>query len=158
VAILTWLYSVMEAPIQWKDLTNHKVKVCWVFLLLDDIKTVCSKLCLCQRNAQTYIYINWIYAGEIFSELISSVEMLGGKYSVLYVSDPFRSIHLPYHRELERFLAESAAGNASLNSTHCDEVCQIKSSLLEGVLVVSFHVSLSSVSFIHDSAFFLPRV
>jgi hypothetical protein len=105
-----------------------------------------------------YIYINWIYAGEIFSELISSVEMLGGKYSVLYVSDPFRSIHLPYHRELERFLAESAAGNASLNSTHCDEVCQIKSSLLEGVLVVSFHVSLSSVSFIHDSAFFLPRV
>ncbi|KAL9407461.1 hypothetical protein Peur_004433 [Populus x canadensis] len=72
---------------------------------------------------------------EIFSELISSVEMLGGKYSVLYVSDPFRSIHLPYHRELERFLAESAAGNASLNSTHCDEVCQIKSSLLEGVLV-----------------------
>ncbi|KAJ6944956.1 hypothetical protein NC651_000094 [Populus alba x Populus x berolinensis] len=72
---------------------------------------------------------------EIFSELISSVEMLGGKYSVLYVSDPFRSIHLPHHRELERFLAESAAGNASLNSTHCGEVCQIKSSLLEGVLV-----------------------
>ncbi|KAF9688561.1 hypothetical protein SADUNF_Sadunf01G0001200 [Salix dunnii] len=81
---------------------------------------------------------------EIFSELISSVEMLGGKYSALYVSDPFRSIQLPYHQELERFLAESAAANASMNSTHCDEVCQIKSSLLEGVLVVSFHVSLSS--------------
>ncbi|KAB5572814.1 hypothetical protein DKX38_000008 [Salix brachista] len=75
---------------------------------------------------------------EIFSELISSVEMLGAKYSALYVSDPFRSIQLPYHQELERFLAESAAGNASMSSTHCDEVCQIKSSLLEGVLVVSF--------------------
>ncbi|KAJ6338673.1 hypothetical protein OIU76_008190 [Salix suchowensis] len=74
---------------------------------------------------------------EIFSELISSVEMLGAKYSALYVSDPFRSIQLPYHQELERFLAESAAGNASMNSTHCDEVCQIKSSLLEGVLVLN---------------------
>ncbi|KAG5251999.1 transmembrane protein [Salix suchowensis] len=72
---------------------------------------------------------------EIFSELISSVEILGAKYSALYVSDSFRSIQLPYHQELERFLAESAAGNASMNSTHCDEVCQIKSSLLEGVLV-----------------------
>ncbi|KAB5569577.1 hypothetical protein DKX38_003370 [Salix brachista] len=81
---------------------------------------------------------------EIFSELISSVEILGAKYSALYVSDPFRSIQLPYHQELERFLAESAAGNASMNFTHCDEVCQIKSSLLEGVLVVSFRVSLSS--------------
>ncbi|KAG6781861.1 hypothetical protein POTOM_011244 [Populus tomentosa] len=70
----------------------------------------------------------------MFPELINSMEMLGGKYAVLYVSDPFRSIQLPYHEELERFLAEGAGGNASLNSTHCDEVCQIKSSLLEGVL------------------------
>ncbi|KAH8512333.1 hypothetical protein H0E87_005824 [Populus deltoides] len=60
---------------------------------------------------------------------------VGGKYVVLYVSYPFRSIQLPYHQELERFLAEGAGGNASLNSTHCDEVCQIKSSFLEGVLV-----------------------
>ncbi|CAK7339058.1 unnamed protein product [Dovyalis caffra] len=72
---------------------------------------------------------------ETFSELISSVETLGEKYAVLYVSDPFQPIQLPYHRELERFLAEGAAGNASLNSMHCDEVCQIKASLLEGVLV-----------------------
>ncbi|XP_011025098.1 PREDICTED: uncharacterized protein LOC105126065 [Populus euphratica] len=71
---------------------------------------------------------------EMFCELINSVEMLVGKYAVLYVSDPFRSIQLPYHQEIERFLAEGAGGNASLNSTHCDEVCQIKSSLLEGVL------------------------
>ncbi|KAF2286329.1 hypothetical protein GH714_014231 [Hevea brasiliensis] len=70
---------------------------------------------------------------EILFELISSVETLGAKYEVLYLSDPFRSIQYPSYRELERFLAEGTAG--SLNSTICDEVCKIKSSLLEGVLV-----------------------
>ncbi|KAI4334749.1 hypothetical protein L6164_013461 [Bauhinia variegata] len=72
--------------------------------------------------------------GEILSELISSVEESGAKYTVLYVSDPFRSIHYPSYRELERYLAEGAAGNKSANTT-CDEVCHIKSSLLEGLLV-----------------------
>lgn len=81
------------------------------------------------------ILIQIFYAGQILSELISSVESLGAKYEVLYLSDPFRSIQYPSRRELERFLAEGTAG--SLNSTICDEVCQIKSSLLEGVLVVS---------------------
>lgn len=76
-------------------------------------------------------------AGKIFSELLSSVDQSGAKYAVLYVSDPIKSIQYPSHRELERFLAESASGNASANSTACDEVCQIKSSLLEGLLVVS---------------------
>lgn len=72
---------------------------------------------------------------EIFSELISSVEQSGAKYSVLYVSDPIRSVQYPSHRELQRFLAEGTIGNGSANSTHCDEVCQIKSSLLEGIFV-----------------------
>lgn len=72
---------------------------------------------------------------KIFSELLSSVDQSGAKYAVLYVSDPIKSIQYPSHRELERFLAESASGNASANSTACDEVCQIKSSLLEGLLV-----------------------
>ncbi|KAF9686535.1 hypothetical protein SADUNF_Sadunf03G0168700 [Salix dunnii] len=84
---------------------------------------------------------------EMFSELIDSVEMLGGKYAVLYASHPFRSIQLPYHRELERFLAEGAGGNASVNSNRCDEVCQIKSSLLKGVLCVSFHALFMIVLF-----------
>lgn len=75
-------------------------------------------------------------AGEIFSELVSSLEQLEEKYSVLYVSDPFRSIQYPSTRDLERFLVESAGGNASANGT-CDGVCQVKSSLLEGLLVVS---------------------
>ncbi|XVF19151.1 hypothetical protein REPUB_Repub11eG0084400 [Reevesia pubescens] len=71
---------------------------------------------------------------KIMNEVISSVEQSGAKYAALYVSDPFKSIHYPGYRELERFLAEST-GNASANSTSCDEVCKIKSSLLEGVLV-----------------------
>lgn len=72
---------------------------------------------------------------EVFSELISSLEQSGTKYTVLYVSDPFRSIQYPSYRDLERFLAEGTYGNGSANSTTCDEVCQIKSSLLEGLLV-----------------------
>ncbi|KAF5725537.1 hypothetical protein HS088_TW23G00260 [Tripterygium wilfordii] len=72
---------------------------------------------------------------EIFSEVISSVEQSGAKYAVLYVSDPMRSIQYPTHRELERFLAEGVRGNGSLGDKVCDEVCRIKSSLLEGLLV-----------------------
>lgn len=73
------------------------------------------------------------FAGEIFSELLLSMEQSGQKFASLYVSCPYSN---PSLRELERFLAEDSAGNALTNST-CDGVCQIKSSLLEGVLVVS---------------------
>ncbi|KAL0389798.1 UNVERIFIED_CONTAM: hypothetical protein Scaly_0336900 [Sesamum calycinum] len=72
---------------------------------------------------------------SILSQLLNSVNQLGAKYTVLYVSDPLKSIkHLP-HRGLERFLAEGSMGNGSANSTVCDGVCKIKSSLLEGILV-----------------------
>ncbi|KAK6921308.1 V-type proton ATPase subunit S1/VOA1, transmembrane domain [Dillenia turbinata] len=72
--------------------------------------------------------------GDIVSKVISSVEQSGATYSVLYVSDPSKSIHHPFSGHLERFLVEGTSGNGSANST-CDEVCQIKSSLLEGLLV-----------------------
>lgn len=72
--------------------------------------------------------------GEVFSELIRSVEKTGAKYSVLYVSEPVNVIRYPSYRQLDRFLAESS-GNASQNSTSCDGVCQIKSSMLEGLFV-----------------------
>lgn len=94
---------------------------------------LCHLVCLRNVHANTLIK----YTGETLSKLISSVETLGAKYEVLYLSDPFRPIQNPSHRELERFLAEGTAGNGPLNSTACDEVCKIKSSLLEGVLVVS---------------------
>lgn len=84
-------------------------------------------------------------AGEVFSELINSMDQSGERYAVLYVTDPFRSIQYPSHREIERFLAEGAAGNGLANSTICDEVCQIKSSLLEGLFVVSSCLTLFSV-------------
>ncbi|KAF8398622.1 hypothetical protein HHK36_017553 [Tetracentron sinense] len=73
--------------------------------------------------------------GEILSEIVSSVEQSGDSYTVLYASDRFRSNQYPPYKELQRFLAEGAFGNGSANSTICDGVCQIKSSLLEGVLV-----------------------
>ncbi|KAG8387402.1 hypothetical protein BUALT_Bualt02G0017800 [Buddleja alternifolia] len=72
---------------------------------------------------------------SILSQLLNSVNQLGAKYTFLYVSVPFRSNQYLSHRGLERFLAEGTMGNGSANSTICDGVCQIKSSLLEGILV-----------------------
>ncbi|XP_057956281.1 uncharacterized protein LOC131149658 [Malania oleifera] len=72
---------------------------------------------------------------EILSELISSLDQSGTRYAVLYISDPLRSIQYPSYQEIQRFLAEGTHGNGSSNSTVCDDVCLIKSSLLEGVLV-----------------------
>ncbi|KAE8660312.1 expansin-A1-like [Hibiscus syriacus] len=72
---------------------------------------------------------------EILNEVMSSVEQSGAKYAALYVSDPFKSIHYPGYKELERFLAEDTPKNASATAQVCDEVCKLKSSLLEGVLV-----------------------
>ncbi|GER50715.1 type IV secretion system protein virB4 [Striga asiatica] len=72
---------------------------------------------------------------NVLSQLLNTVSQLDAKYSVLYISDPFRSASHFSHQGLERFLAEGSLGNASANSTTCDGVCQIKSSLLEGILV-----------------------
>lgn len=67
--------------------------------------------------------------GQVFSELITSLDHSGAKYTVLYVSDPYNPI------QIGRLLAESP-GNASLNSTiFCDGVCQVKKTLLEAVFV-----------------------
>lgn len=64
------------------------------------------------------------------------MEKTGAKYSVLYVSDPVNVIRYPSARQLDRFLAEKS-GNKSDDPNHCDGVCQIKSSMLEGLFVVS---------------------
>ncbi|XP_039008502.1 uncharacterized protein LOC120136591 isoform X2 [Hibiscus syriacus] len=72
---------------------------------------------------------------EILNEVMSSVEQSGAKYAALYVSDPFKSTHYPGYKELERFLVEDNPKNASASGQICDEVCKLKSSLLEGVLV-----------------------
>lgn len=87
----------------------------------------------------------FVFVGEVLSKVINSVEESGAKYAVLYVSDPSRSIRYPSYRELQRFLEESAE---STNSTACDKVCQLKSSLLEGIFVVSFFVHFKFISII----------
>ncbi|XP_071736047.1 uncharacterized protein [Rutidosis leptorrhynchoides] len=73
------------------------------------------------------------FEGQVFSELITSVEKTGAKYSVLYVSDP-GVIRYPSYRQVDRFLAEKS-GNSSHDSNGCDGVCQIKSTMLEGLFV-----------------------
>lgn len=78
-----------------------------------------------------------INIGKTLLEIVTSAEHVGAKYEILYISDPFRSIRHSYMK-LERFIAEGSSGNESAKSaTFCDEVCQIKSSLLEGLFVVS---------------------
>ncbi|XP_039136760.1 uncharacterized protein LOC120274076 [Dioscorea cayenensis subsp. rotundata] len=72
--------------------------------------------------------------GEILSELVNFLDKSGASYSILYASDPKKSLQYPPHWAINRFLAESTSGKSS-NTTTCDGVCQIKSSLLEGFFV-----------------------
>ncbi|KAJ0978134.1 hypothetical protein J5N97_013608 [Dioscorea zingiberensis] len=76
----------------------------------------------------------FLWAGEILSELVNTLDQSGASYSILYASDPYKSLQYPPHWAINRFLTESNSGNSS-NSTTCDGVCQIKSSLLEGFFV-----------------------
>ncbi|XP_018676396.2 uncharacterized protein LOC103971056 isoform X1 [Musa acuminata AAA Group] len=71
--------------------------------------------------------------GEVFSDIVDLLKQSGAKYTVLYTSRPYKTLQYPAHLAL-RFLADSTQSNASNNST-CDGVCQIKSSLLEGIFV-----------------------
>ena len=84
-------------------------------------------VCVCAQ----IIYPN-VHTGEVFSKLLSSMERSGKRYAVLYASDSYNPIQYPSRMEIDRFLAETT--NAT---TGCGEVCKIKSSLLEGLLVVS---------------------
>lgn len=88
---------------------------------------------LCQSPFE---FLTYECAGGYLSELITSLDHSGAKYTVLYVSDPYNS--MPYSPQIGRLLAENASGNASLNSTaFCDGVCQVKKTLLEAIFVVS---------------------
>ncbi|CAO2825355.1 unnamed protein product [Amaranthus hypochondriacus] len=72
--------------------------------------------------------------GGYLSDLITSLDHSGAKYTVLYVSDPYNPI--PYSFPMGRLLAENASGNASMNFTaFCDGVCQVKKTLLEAIFV-----------------------
>ncbi|KAH7677573.1 hypothetical protein IHE45_07G093400 [Dioscorea alata] len=69
--------------------------------------------------------------GEILRELVNFLDQSGASYSMLYVSDPYTSLQYLPNLSRSRILAENTSGN----STTCDGVCQIKSSLLEGFFV-----------------------
>ncbi|URE18375.1 hypothetical protein MUK42_12485 [Musa troglodytarum] len=71
--------------------------------------------------------------GEALSNVVNMLKESGAKYTILYASKPYRTTQYPAHSAV-RFLAESPQSQASDNST-CDGVCQIKSSLLEGIFV-----------------------
>ncbi|CAH9073068.1 unnamed protein product [Cuscuta epithymum] len=72
--------------------------------------------------------------GQVLTELISYMEQLDAKYSVLYVPDVLTSIQYPSDRGLQRFLAEGSFDSGSGNLT-CDGVCHIKATFLESILV-----------------------
>ncbi|RWW17694.1 hypothetical protein GW17_00018362 [Ensete ventricosum] len=71
--------------------------------------------------------------GEALSNVVNMLKQSGAKYTILYASKPYRTTQYPAHLAA-RFLAESPQSQPSANST-CDGVCQIKSSLLEGIFV-----------------------
>lgn len=119
----TWCFSAVEGPSKWKILNQM---VYSVLNLARFLSTEWTVIVFCVMGS----------AGEILSELITSLEQLGAKYSVLYASDPHRAGQPSPYPSLGRFLAEGAGQNGSANLTYCDGVCQIKSSLLEGLFVV----------------------
>lgn len=97
---------------------------------------------------RNFVFLSWFFTGKILSGLVSVLDNSGASYSVLYASDPTRS--LDYPPVLSRFLSDSiSAGNDTIDVVGCDGVCQIKSTLLEGVFVVS--------SFFFKKAHFLLR-
>ncbi|XP_042402566.1 uncharacterized protein LOC121992337 [Zingiber officinale] len=69
--------------------------------------------------------------GEVLLDIVNLLKQFAAKYTFLYASRPHR-IKYPAHLAV-RYLEEDA-GNSSTNST-CDGVCQLKSSLLEGIFV-----------------------
>lgn len=83
----------------------------------------------------THVMVFLISSGEVLTDVVNSLKHSNVKYTVLYASRPHRAIQYPGHLSL-RFLAEGNQSSASANST-CDGVCQLKSSLLEGIFVVS---------------------
>ncbi|KAL5995008.1 hypothetical protein ACLOJK_025066 [Asimina triloba] len=88
----------------------------------------------CSQGSSVYEGSGQIQSeGEIFSELIASLKESSATYTVLYASDPYNSLDYSSQPAYKRFLAESSSGAG--NSTHCDGVCQIKSTLLEGLFV-----------------------
>ncbi|KAH0934175.1 hypothetical protein HID58_011292 [Brassica napus] len=130
-----WIICLLEEKQGKKEKPTW---LCSVLRVLNHIQSVSGKITISKEfyNLRTEKLSNLLAysAGESISELVSSVEQSGSKYTALYVSDPY---WYTSYKTLQRFLAESATGNSSSVgvSTTCDELCKFKSSLLEGILV-----------------------
>ncbi|KAG0462357.1 hypothetical protein HPP92_020833 [Vanilla planifolia] len=84
----------------------------------------------CAKSPETSLHSE--SEGKVLSYIVELLEQSGLTYTILYASDPsYRSCHSTSHLAM-RFLVE---GNSSTNSTLCDAVCQLKSSLFEGLFV-----------------------
>lgn len=124
-----WLFSAVEALKRW---IKPNPKVCFFVLGLNNMLLLFNLIFFEFFFIALFLFL----AGEILSELVNFLDKSGASYSILYASDPKKSLQYPPHWAINRFLAESTSGKSS-NTTTCDGVCQIKSSLLEGFFVVS---------------------
>jgi hypothetical protein len=64
----------------------------------------------------------------------------GAKYTVLYASQPYDLLENASNLPLSRYLADKTNTTTKPGLGECDGECLIKSSLLEGVFVVSCHL------------------
>ncbi|KAH9318099.1 hypothetical protein KI387_019868, partial [Taxus chinensis] len=69
------------------------------------------------------------------ARILMDLKQSGILYSVLYASDPYEMAPYLRFEKLEKHLISNAPGNAFVNATYCDSVCQSKASILEGLLV-----------------------
>jgi hypothetical protein len=79
-------------------------------------------------------------SGELLSELVSELKKSGAKYTVLYASQPYDLLENASNLPLSRYLAEMTNTTTKAGLGECDGECLVKSSLLEGVFVVSCHL------------------
>ncbi|PSR90285.1 GDP polyribonucleotidyltransferase [Actinidia chinensis var. chinensis] len=93
-----------------------------------------SNLLCSGKETQHPVDVALLFVGREVLDISGTKYVDSSFVDLLEVSDPFRPKRYPY-QELQRFLAESTLGNGSVSTTVCDGVCQIKSSLLEGILV-----------------------
>jgi hypothetical protein len=79
-------------------------------------------------------------SGELLSELVSVLKKSGAKYTVLYASQPYGLVEKTSNLPITRYLAEKTNTSTEPGLGGCDGECAVKSSLLEGVFVVSCHL------------------
>ena len=81
---------------------------------------------------------HFLTSGQLLLDLVSVLDKSGAKYTVLYASQPYGLLENPSDLPLARYLAEKTNTTKPVLEK-CDGECQLKSTLLEGVFVVSWY-------------------